>query len=160
MSWREAFRKQAASDFAQFKMFSAQGSLTPMCHRLQHLQMASEKVAKSFLIGPDDECPEFKHRALVRFLRVLPSIPDIRERLRFGTNHKQFKAYIDSLIPLAEQLETLAPLAKDDHMNSEYPWKDRHGKVVCPAEHDYPEFARQAVVRMQVLLEDLLQVRW
>ncbi len=159
MTWAEAFRRQAVSDYQIFKRFSTPNSEVAYCHRLHFLQMATEKLAKSFLIGSASESPKKTHLALVRFLRVLSGNPDIRERLKFGNNPKQFKAYIDRLIPLAARIEALAPIGGDlERLNPEYPWLGGQNEVICPADHDFHEFAQSDVVRFATFIDQLLNV--
>lgn len=159
MTWAEAFRRQAVSDYQIFKRFSTPNSEVAYCHRLHFLQMATEKLAKSFLIGSASESPKKTHLALVRFLRVLSGNPDIRERLKFGNNPKQFKAYIDRLIPLAARIEALAPIGGDlERLNPEYPWLGGQNEVICPADHDFHEFAQTDVVRFATFIDQLLNV--
>ena len=159
MTWAEAFRRQAVSDYQIFKRFSTPNSEVAYCHRLHFLQMATEKLAKSFLIGSASESPKKTHLALVRFLRVLSGNPDIRERLKFANNPKQFKAYIDRLIPLAARIEALAPIGGDlERLNPEYPWLGGQNEVICPADHDFHEFAQTDVVRFATFIDQLLNV--
>jgi hypothetical protein len=49
MTWREAFRQQALSDYAVFRHLTRVADI-PVCHRLHYLQMATEKLAKSLLL--------------------------------------------------------------------------------------------------------------
>ena len=51
MTWSDAFLRQAVSDYQMFKRLSDKRSDAAICHRLQFLQMATEKLAKSFLIS-------------------------------------------------------------------------------------------------------------
>lgn len=159
MTWGQAFRRQAESDYQVFKRFSATSSEVPVCHRLHFLQMATEKLAKSFLIGTSTETPKKSHFALVRFLRVVSSSPDIRDRFKFGNNPKQFKAYIDSLIPLAEQIEALVPVGGDiERLNPEYPWLNGQQEVMCPADYDFSEFTKSDLVRFAKFIDSFLAV--
>lgn len=159
MTWAEAFRRQAVSDYQIFKRFSTARSDVAYCHRLHFLQMATEKLAKSFLIRTDSESPKKTHLVLVRFLRVLSGNPDIRERLKFGNNPKQFKAYIDRLIPLAARIEALAPIGGDlERLNPEYPWLNAQNEVICPADYDFHQFAPNDVMRFADFIDRLLRV--
>ena len=159
MTWAEAFRRQAASDYQVFKQFSGSGSQVAACHQLHFLQMATEKLAKSFLIGNSSEPPKQTHQALVTFLRIVSSRPEIRVRLKFGNDPKQFRAYIDKLLPLAARIEGLAPAGgKTGRVNPEYPWLNPLQKVVCPADYRFPEFAPNEITRIATFIESLLRI--
>lgn len=159
MTWAEAFRRQAASDYQVFKQFSAAGSRVAVCHRLHFLQMATEKLAKSFLVGDSSEPPRQTHQALVTFLRVVSSRPEIRVRLKFGNDPKQFRAYINKLVPLAARIEDLAPAGgKTGRSNPEYPWLNSQQQVVCPADYRFPEFAPNEITRVAAFTESLLRI--
>jgi len=159
MTWSQAFRRQAESDYQIFKRFAGKDSDVAICHRLHVLQMATEKLAKSFLSAAAAEPPKKTHLALVRFLRVLSSNPDIRDRFTFGNNPKQFKAYIDSLIPFAEQIEALAPVGGDiERLNPEYPWLNGRLEIMCPADYSFPEFTKSVLVRLARFIDRFLEV--
>ena len=158
MTWAEAFRRQAASDYQVFKQFSASGSKVAGCHRLHFLQMATEKLAKSFLIGVASDPPKKTHLALVAFLRTISTNRDIRGRFKFGNHPKQFQAYIDSLIPLAERIQALAPLGGNlERPNPEYPWLSGQQEVICPADYDFRELTESEIVRFARFIDTLLK---
>lgn len=159
MTWSRAFRRQAESDYQIFKRFAGKDSDVAICHRLHALQMATEKLAKSYLSAGASEPPKKTHLALVRFIKALSSNPDIRDRFTFGNNRRQFKAYIDSLIPLAEQIEALAPVGGDiERVNPEYPWLNGRQEIMCPADYSFPEFTKSDLVRLARFIDRFLEV--
>lgn len=54
----------------------------------------------------------------------------------------QFRSYIDGLLPLAREIERLAPVGGADRPNPEYPWEE-HGAVISPLHHHYPALGWQ-----------------
>jgi hypothetical protein len=59
---------------------------------------------------------------LGRFLRISKGLPELRRQLGYEGNYNAFVSYIDSLLPLAEKIEALAPEGKRlDKPNPEYP---------------------------------------
>jgi hypothetical protein len=61
----------------------------------------------------------------------------------YGNAADHFRAYIDSLLPLADRIERLAPSAAGATMpNPEYPWQSaRADQIVAPVEYNFPEFS-------------------
>jgi hypothetical protein len=157
MNWRQAYFCQARSDYDVFRTLNDQRQ--PLCHKLHYLQMASEKLAKGFLCDPNGANPHRRtHYAFVNFLKVSKGRPDLRNRLGYGHNYKAYSAYIDSLLPLAERIEKLAPVGGDfDTMNPEYPWIDARGDVICPANYNFPDFGKTELAQIQKLLSGLFR---
>ena len=140
MSWRSAFLLQARSDYDTREILNTQR--VEYCHQLHYLQMASEKLAKGFLTPvASTEPPKMTHAAFVRCLQVIKGRPDIRRALNFSST-QTFSQFVDSLLPLAEQVQRLAPsYAGIRGPNPEYPWQAAtHGAVTAPAEFDLPQF--------------------
>ena len=98
MTWKNAFLRQARSDFRTFR--DLQKGNAPLCHQAHYVQMATEKLAKAYLCPPDGEPPRPTHDALVKFLRVCIERPEIRRRLGFG-DVTICRAHIRGLLPLA-----------------------------------------------------------
>jgi hypothetical protein len=158
MTWREAFRQQALSDYAVFRHLTTQADI-PICHRLHYLQMATEKLAKSLLLVGSNAPNERSHYALVPFLRMLPGRPDIRARLKWADNPQQFKTYIDrKIIPWAEKIQNLVPVGGSDRLNPEYPWLNGSGEVACPATYGFPEFSKVELIRFATFIDNLIRV--
>lgn len=53
-----------------------------------------------------------------------------------GMKRSQQMAHFNQLLPLAHEIELLAPALAQSGPNPEYPWKDASGNVLAPA--DYP----------------------
>ncbi|MDP2808442.1 MAG: hypothetical protein Q8O74_09950 [bacterium] len=134
MTWRQAFFKQAGDDYSMFVHLNQVSSAE--CRQLHYLQMATEKLAKAFLCGPDNIPPKITHIALTKFLKVAKSRPDLRRQLGYETKRAAFVSYIDGLIPFAKKIENLAPEGIDKP-NPEYPWKARTGEIIAPVDFKY-----------------------
>ena len=128
-----------------------------ICHRLHYLQMASEKLVKSYQVLGSDEAPKKSHAGLIMFLKTLQSNPSIRKRLGFGDKHLQFRNYIGQLMPVAKAIEQLAPsLGDESDVNAEYPWLSLDGMVVYPASYGFKNFQIFQVARFVAFLERLV----
>lgn len=132
-SWRKAFFRQALSDYEVFERIRRDEHI-PLCHKLHYLQMTTEKLAKGFLTDPLSNTPPPKvHDAFTEFVRrTAGSHPKLYLNFK---GHR--KSYIASLLPLAMEIENLAPTKDKPGPNPEYPWESNQG-VVCPAEYDFP----------------------
>ncbi len=67
---------------------------------------------------------------------------------------------IDSLLPMADMVEKLAPaLAGQERPNPEYPWKDNNGDITAPVDFDFPLFSpkNQKLNQLQLLFDQLLE---
>jgi hypothetical protein len=157
MNWRVAYFTQAWSDYEVFKKLSTEPR--KICHKLHYLQMATEKLAKGFLCSAKGNPPGKTHYLFVRFLKVSKSRPELRRNLGFEHNSRAYTSYIDSLIPVADQIEKLAPVGGNfDKINPEYPWIDDRGLVNCPAMYHFPEFRKTELIKIQTLLSNLFRV--
>ncbi|MFH0826124.1 MAG: hypothetical protein V2B18_25515 [Pseudomonadota bacterium] len=159
MFWRDAFFKQAWSDYTVFQAMN--GSPYPRCHMLHYLQMTTEKLAKGFLCDfSGEDAPSRKtHIAFSLFLRVSKSKGSFHQLLGYERNSPRYRAYVDTLLPLAERIEHLAPVGGNlNQMNPEYPWVHDDGRVRCPAECDFSDFSRKDIVRMNRFISDLFRV--
>ncbi len=126
----EAYRLQAASDFAVFRRLSAEDrGEVPECHVLHYLQMATEKVAKAaFLKEGKSKFDRGSHVAFSR-LRTIMKRRDIASRL----GYQNFTAYREFLVraqPLCRAIDELNPAVGPQRLgggpkeseNCEYPW--------------------------------------
>ncbi len=157
MNWQEGYRLQARSDHDIFKQLNKRN--VPLCHRLHYLQMASEKLAKSFLCIGNQKPYKKSHYALVQFLKATKRIPKIQRLLGYNNNRSAYCMYIESLLQLAEQIEKLAPVGGDyDRMNPEYPWKDAVGEIQVPTDYQFNELKMTELVKFQGLLENLFRI--
>lgn len=157
MTWQEGYLRQAMGDYDIYAEMNERND--PLCHRLHYLQMASEKLAKSFLCIGNEKPSKKTHYALVRFLKITKRLPKIQRLLNYNENYLGYCAYIDSLLDIAEQIEKLAPVGGDhDRMNAEYPWKDAAGEIQVPRDYVFDEFEQTDLIKIQVLLMNLFRI--
>jgi hypothetical protein len=159
MNWHDAFLVQAWSDYSIFHEMNA--NRYPICHQLHYLQMATEKLAKGFLSKPSKEAPVKKtHFAFARFLMLSKQRADLKVPLGYGPgNSKAYSAYVNSVLPLAEKIQKLAPVGGHfDRVNADYPWTHDDGEIKCPAEYDFPDFKLTDLAKIMRLATDLFRV--
>src|SRR2546428_5806906 len=107
MSWREAFLLQARSDYALFVRLGRMD--VAACHRVHYFQMVCEKLAKAWLIPKGSRNPpKAVHKAFVSLLRQLKQQTHVMKRLGFR-ERESFGRYVDSLLSLSAEVESLAP---------------------------------------------------
>jgi hypothetical protein len=133
--WAEAYLDQARSDWDARGIVSEGGC--PACHELHYLQMATEKLGKAVLLksGETLENVNTTHKAFVRFLRVAPKNPSLRQTLNLSA--RQLQAYVNNVLPIADQIERLAPKLACGGPNAEYPWETPHKRIIAPASHGF-----------------------
>lgn len=132
--WCSAYLQQARSDWAMFE--TIQRGQAPSCHRLHYLQMTTEKLGKAVLLrsGSQVHTVNRTHRAFVRCLRVASRNPSLG--MRFHSPHR-LRAFITTVLPVADDVERLAPAIARNRPNAEYPWRSPQGAVVAPASHTF-----------------------
>lgn len=158
MTWHDAFLKQAHSDYSVF--INLNKSRYPLCHRLHYLQMATEKLAKAYQCDKNNSHPPKTHLALLKMLRTIKGNPNIRRLFGFENQKMAYIAYINKLMPIANQIESLAPIGGDfDKLNPEYPWKNPIGRVNCPAEYKYSEIKPTDLIKIQGLIRTLFKLK-
>jgi len=131
--YQRLFLVQAQSDFAVFELLRSQPDL-PDCHALHYLQMATEMLGKAHAWKHD--APASTHRAFVGFLRSLKTNRGAQKQLGYERQNEHWKHLIRKSVPLAEQIEDLAPALSPDTPNPEYPWP-RANPHTAPAEHTF-----------------------
>jgi hypothetical protein len=131
--YQRLFLVQARTDFVVFELFHSHAELPP-CHALHYLQMATEMLGKAHVWRQDP--PSNSHRAFVGFLRSPSSNRRAQRQLGFEGHNENWRHLIRKSIPLAEQIEDLAPALSPDGPNPEYPWP-RHAPQAAPAEHEF-----------------------
>jgi len=130
--WALAYARQASADFRTFE--AMQTMKVPQCHKLQFLQMACEKLAKSHLCGSKGFDVSKLRASHAWIAKHLPGI--IRQRMavlgyepiRGLDIARQFKH-------LCQEIEILAPAIKRGGVrpdNCEYPWSDDKDKIHSP----------------------------
>jgi hypothetical protein len=140
MTWREAFISQARHDFATYLGLTRRNAC--MADRLHFLQMATEKLARGYLAAPASPAPPtLTHTGIVRMFQHLKSDLALRQRLGY-THARSFSRYLDSLLGIAGQIQSLAPaIAGTTQPNPEYPWRDAGlNSIVIPWKHDFRSF--------------------
>lgn len=136
-AWQHAYAVQAKADFAAFTVLRQSHDLPP-CLALHCLQMACEKLCKSFLCSQKTE-PRFLQTSHAYTAKSLPEI-FLRQRSRLGERPlHQYSTLLKQVYNLAREIELLAPTVDSQRRpdNCEYPWVDGAGKVVVPAEYPF-----------------------
>jgi hypothetical protein len=123
-TYQELWWRQASSDHAVLLLLRRQGNVDP-CHHLHYLQMVTEKVAKAFFWRSNKEPPR-SHAGFVQFLRSLGGVQSSRRQqvadvLEFAS-FQSLQNSIRRMLPLAYELEHLAPALAQNGPNPEYPW--------------------------------------
>jgi hypothetical protein len=160
MDWREAFLKQARSDFQMMEQLAKSGA--EACHRLHYLQMATEKLARGWGASPGSpEPPPMTHIALVRLLQQIKGMPWVCRKLGYD-DHRVFSSFVKSLFGVAGKVQGLVPSeAGYDQPNPEYPWRNRGTNTVySPCDFEFEEFNPRDVrlKRLVQLVRDLLRI--
>lgn len=161
MTWRDAFFRQAKSDNEVRKLLNKKN--IEYAHQLHYLQMVTEKLAKGLLTSASSMVPpKFEHKALVSCLQTIKCSHEIRRRLGYENKVESFKQFIDSLLPIANNIEKLAPsFAGKDQPNPEYPWQCKHNKMVyAPADFNFPDFhpKNPQLIKLVELVDRLLKI--
>lgn len=157
MNWRAAFLEQAKSENAIRRRLNKPE--IPYSHRLHYLQMVTEKLPKAHLANPASP-PPGTHGTFVRFLQVIKGVPHIRAALGYS-DARAFSQFIDSLLPLASEIQVLAPHLPPNTPNAECPWQDiSTQEIYVPARFDFPQFRpnRHQMIVMDQLIEGLLKL--
>lgn len=124
--------------------------------------MVTEKLAKSY-IAPrrSADNPQISHSVLIKFLRLLRAMPQMQARLGY-INADHYRSYIDSLLPIADQIQQLAPSAAGiTQPNPEYPWRQlTDGDIIVPCEYAFELFAPESpqMAKFEKLIMNLLRM--
>lgn len=123
--WAASYARQASADFEAFSDASLRSDiLRHACHRLQFLQMASEKLCKAHALLSEENTLESvtsQHNYIKKFLatilaqelfELLPGKKDQIKQLK--TRFKQIGVEIEALCPAINRTQ------RPD--NCEYPW--------------------------------------
>ena len=118
---QELFLRQASSDFQMFERLQpmVNSRVVEACHALHYLQMATEKLAKTYFLklGP-----------IERRTATFPSFGAhlaTRQRIRQALGYRDSLSFRNDLLMvagLATGIEELAPDLADEGPNTEYPW--------------------------------------
>jgi len=144
-SFQRLWWQQAKSDHEVFLLLRRQGAAK--CHLLHYLQMVTEKVAKAYFWRSGAPPPR-SHAGFVQLLRIFLGSVRGKERQRvaklFGfSSFSGFQNWIRAALPIAYDLEHLAPALAGDGPNPEYPWP-RARPNLAPANYGFPEWASLA----------------
>lgn len=131
MWWR-----QACSDLEIWRLLRTQR--VAACHQPHYLQMVAEKIAKAYFWRSGLALPK-SHAGLVQFMRRL-SAANLAERATIAAaftfhRHSDMQQWINANLPLAYQLERLAP-ALALGPNPEYLWPS-DAPQHAPATHQF-----------------------
>jgi hypothetical protein len=112
----------------------------PVCHQLHFLQMAAEKISKAYF-WRSGKAPRKSHAGFAQFIRTLPSSTQSVERERVAqvlgfSSYNAFKSWANRGLPIAYDLEKLAPALAMDGVNTEYPWPSS-SPANTPVDHDF-----------------------
>jgi hypothetical protein len=135
-NWQTAFLKQARSDWDAYQR--TRQAAWPSCHRLLFLQMATEKLSKALLVAGHSKLETIaqSHAAFVNFMRVVSNNRNLQKAL--GMKKPQLRSRFKRLLPLAYEIELLAPALARGGPNPEYPWKDTSDNVLAPVDYSFP----------------------
>lgn len=137
-SYQELWWQQAQSDHSVFVLLRRQGAA--QCHSLHYLQMVTEKIAKAYFWRSGSPPPR-SHAGFVQFLRFLGHVRQSdRDRIAklFSFNRfLDFQNWLRNALPIAYELERLAPDLANDGPNPEYPWPHWQPEL-SPAFYDLP----------------------
>lgn len=138
-AWGDAFAKQARSDWMVFRALDQRSDI-PRCHKLHYLQMACEKIAKSYRIRDTSaELGPLKasHLGFVKFVNAFLSSPAVVAEYEGKT--ARLIGLRRSVRHIARSIERLAPAVGGEATpeNAEYPWES-NGHVVVPADYAFP----------------------
>ncbi len=133
--WSEAFLTQAQSDWHVYEHLEK--TPFPHCHALHYLQMATEKLAKAYLVAgrTDTKIVRSTHHGLTRFFQLVSRNKGLQEEMEMTA--KQLSAYIQQLLPLAFEIENLAPAIAGNSPNPEYPWEAPQNIFNAPATYEF-----------------------
>ena len=160
MGWRDAFFAQARSEQAlrqQLNVLKVEYS-----HQLHYLQMVTEKLAKSYASHPNStEAPATSHAVFVRLLQAIKGRPDLRRKLGYE-NADVFAQFINSLLPLADKIQRLAPnFAGTTNPNPEYPWRDQAtNEVIAPVDFEFSDFGPKLaqMIELERLIDAMVRL--
>lgn len=130
--------QQARSDHDVLVLLRRQGAVA--CHQLHYLQMVTEKLGKAYF-WRSAEPPRRSHAVFVQFMRAMGSVPQsdrsqVAEVFGFA-RFQDLRNWIRAILPLAYELQNLAPALADDGPNPEYPWPPSHPEF-APATYEFP----------------------
>ena len=133
VDWSSAYARQADADFKTFEII--QDLHVPLCHKLQFLQMACEKLVKAHLCGLGTE-PRNLQTSHAYIAGTLPVVLRHQAVLVNFTGKKAKKVLSRARI-IAQEIDVVAPAVDRGGRrpdNCEYPWEDTVGTLRTPLE--------------------------
>ena len=138
-SFQSLWWEQAKSDHDIFLLLLGLRSSTH-CHPLHYLQMTTEKIAKAYFWRSGSPPPK-DHAGFVQFLRFLGQVRR-SEQVRVANvfefkRSDDFQSWLRQSLPIARELERLAPSLASHGPNVEYPWPHAQPQF-APATYNFP----------------------
>jgi hypothetical protein len=135
--YQQTWWEQARSDHGVFVVLRRNGASA--CHQLHYLQMTTEKLGKAYFWRSGNPHPR-THACFVQYLRALGGIRQserhqIADAFAFG-RFDDFQKWVRAILPLAYELQRLAPALANDGPNPEYPWP-QDSPLYVPATFDF-----------------------
>ena len=136
--WSRGYARQADADLNAFLTFEGIASLA-VCHKLQFLQMACEKLVKSHLCfeGTDSAALQTSHAYVAGTLPVVL----LQTARRISYSGRSAKSVLRQAKLISREIELLAPAVKRGGSrpdNCEYPWEDGNGTLHVPLDWSFP----------------------
>jgi hypothetical protein len=133
--WSEVFLAQAQSDWQVYEHLEK--TTFPHCHALHYLQMTTEKLAKAYLLAgqTNTKIVRSTHHGLSRFFQLVSRNKGLQEEM--GMTAKQLSAHVQRLLPLAHDIESLAPAIAGNSPNPEYPREAPLSVFYAPMNYEF-----------------------
>jgi hypothetical protein len=151
-SFQALWWEQAKSDLQAFLLVRGHG-LAP-CHALHYLQMVTEKIAKAYFWRAGHP-PSRSHAGIVQFLRFLGQVRQHdRQRIANLFGYKRFadfQHWLREALPIAYDLQRMAPALAGNGENPEYPWPHLQPRFT-PATYDFKVWHEIQSVRGRALM--------
>ncbi len=151
-NFQQLWWEQAKSDQKAFDVVRGKG--LAQCHVLHYPQMVTEKIAKAYF-WRSGAPPSKSHAGFVKFLRFLGSVGQRhQQRVASVFSFKEFadfQNWVRAILPIAYDLERLAPDLAGDGPNPEYPWPHALPHT-APVQHNFAIWASLMTGRGRNLL--------
>lgn len=139
--WMVGYWRQARDAWAAWETLSDGRVAVSPCVRLQMLQMAAEKVGKSYLIRMGQLDPEGARQTHVVFRRAITVLLHGPDQHRLLPEDRRARAVRRNvLIELAGAVDALSPQGEGPD-NVEYPWASGE-RVIAPVDWNFSKFHR------------------
>jgi hypothetical protein len=136
--WSQAYARQADADLRAWERYEQHSAtLVAECHKLQHLQMACEKLCKAYLLRAGT--PAVRLQSSHGYIAgPLPLV--IREEILHRRKELRGMEWVVTHVRhLAQEIEVLTPSVDRGGLrpdNCEYPWL-AGGRVCSPLDHAF-----------------------